>query len=134
MIYVDDDDDNTDFFTPSTCVWGKYTYYAFPSLAFDCAFVPQSKQRKTTMEDKYGGCMREMESLINQFRAQIISKDKDPNENSPNIKDTCRDNTFCLLHNVIRWEGTLHVCKKYIHMCVCVYMCICVHVHVWVSG
>lgn len=37
------------------------------------------------MEDKYGGCMREMESLIDQFRAQIISKDKDPNENTTTV-------------------------------------------------
>lgn len=48
--------------------------------------IPQSKQRRTAMEDKHGGCMREMESLIDQFRAQIISKDKDPNENTTTIK------------------------------------------------
>lgn len=107
MIYVDNDDDNSTPISlplPHVCGVNILTIYAFLSLALDCAFVPQqSKQRKTAMEDKYGGCMREMESLINQFRAQIISKDKDPNENSPNIKDTCRDNTmFCLLHNVIR--------------------------------
>ena len=34
------------------------------------------------MEDKYGGCMKEMESLIDQFRVRIISKDKNPNENT----------------------------------------------------
>ncbi len=48
--------------------------------------LPQSKQRRTAMEDKYGGCMREMDSLIDKFRAQIISKDKDPSETSTTIK------------------------------------------------
>ena len=50
------------------------------------------------MEDKYGGCMREVDSLINQFRAQIISKDKDPSETSTTIKGKEQCLAY-LLHN-----------------------------------
>lgn len=28
------------------------------------------------MEEKYGGCMREMESLIDQFRARVMTKEQ----------------------------------------------------------
>ena len=49
------------------------------------------------MEDKYGGIMREMESLIDQFRAQIISKDKDPTENTSTIKGKA-DNFMQTVH------------------------------------
>ena len=68
------------------------------------------------MEDKYGGIMREMESLIDQFRAQIISKDKDPSENTSTIKGKA-DNFMQTVHytpasTVLRnVEGTKQMCQ-----------------------
>ena len=40
--------------------------------------------------------MREMELLIDQFRAQIISKDRDPNEKSTTIKGNETCDTVCV--------------------------------------
>ena len=75
------------------------------------------------MEDKYGGCMREMDSLIDQFRAQIIFKDKDPSETSTTIKGKEVSCTFIAQCTRIKGEGDNYnnniMCAKCVCVCVC---------------
>ena len=62
-------------------------------------YTAQLKQRRSMMEEKYNGSLREIESLVDQFRLQITKEQQAPVENKP-TKTKGKLNHCCSLYIV----------------------------------